>query len=100
MRRLIVENGVPWRDGARRCGRDGRYIVACPACEGSGRVVRPGSQVPVGCRLCWERGRVSRIVAERFTREASDGEGACRRRGRKNGGDLPEVSRYAAIVCG
>lgn len=68
MRRRDREYGVPWA-GPKRRGRDGRFIVACPACCGSGRVVGPGSQVPVGCRLCWERGRVARIVAERFERQ-------------------------------
>jgi hypothetical protein len=64
------EFGSPWPAGPeRRRGRDGRFIVSCPACRGSGRVVRQDSQVPVGCRLCWERGRVARIVAERFERQ-------------------------------
>jgi hypothetical protein len=43
--------------------RSGRYIVTCPACEGVGRVVRDGSQLALGCRLCWEHGVVARIVA-------------------------------------
>lgn len=46
-----------------------RFIVECPACAGVGRVVRQGSQVPVSCRLCWERGRVSRIAARAFLEE-------------------------------
>jgi hypothetical protein len=46
--------------------RRGRYIVECPACEGTGREARPGSTVLHGCRLCWERGVVARIVAERW----------------------------------
>lgn len=46
-----------------------RFIVECPACAGVGRVVRQNSQVPVSCRLCWERGRVSRIVARAFLEE-------------------------------
>jgi hypothetical protein len=48
-----------------------RYIVACPACGGDGRVVPPGSLAQVGCRLCWERGRVSRIVADKYRRECA-----------------------------
>jgi hypothetical protein len=43
-----------------------RLIVACPACGGRGWVKAPGSRARMGCRLCWERGRVSRIVADRF----------------------------------
>src|SRR5258708_24183768 len=46
-----------------------KFIVRCPACEGSGHVVPFGSRARVGCRLCWERGRVSRIVAETWYRE-------------------------------
>lgn len=69
MRKHDGESGRPWSAGLERRGRDGRFIVSCPACQGSGRVVRSGSQVPVGCRLCWERGRVARIVAERFERQ-------------------------------
>lgn len=57
---------------ARARGKDGRFIVRCPACLGSGRVIRPGSQVPVGCPLCWERGRVARIVAERYERAGGE----------------------------
>ena len=40
------------------------FIVPCPACDGTGRVLRDGSQVRLACRLCWERGVVARIVAE------------------------------------
>ena len=70
MRKHDGEFGSPWPAGPeRRRGRDGRFIVTCPACRGSGRVVRQGSQVPVGCRLCWEHGRVARIVAERYERQ-------------------------------
>jgi hypothetical protein len=72
VRKREGEFDIPWPAGPeRRRGRDGRFIVSCPACRGSGRVVRQGSQVPVGCRLCWERGRVARIVAERFERQRS-----------------------------
>jgi hypothetical protein len=45
-----------------------RYIVLCPACGGDGRVIPPGSLAQVSCRLCWERGRVSRIVADKYLR--------------------------------
>ena len=45
-----------------------KYIVPCPACGGTGRIVPHGSQARVSCRLCWERGRVSWIVAERYAR--------------------------------
>jgi len=55
--------------------RPKKFIVRCPACEGSGHVVPFGSRARVGCRLCWERGRVSRIVAESWFRE-QDGKGA------------------------
>ena len=46
-----------------------KIIVQCPACNGSGRVVPFGSRARVGCRICWERGRVSRIVADSWLRE-------------------------------
>jgi hypothetical protein len=46
-----------------------RFVVQCPACGGSGHVVPFGSRTRVGCRLCWERGRVSRIVAEAWSKE-------------------------------
>lgn len=55
--------------------RRGRYIVDCPACEGTGREARPESIVLHGCRLCWERGVVARIVAERWINR-SDPNGA------------------------
>jgi hypothetical protein len=44
----------------------GRFIVDCPACLGTGKVARPDSIVLHGCMLCWERGVVSRISAERW----------------------------------
>ena len=46
-----------------------KIIVQCPACNGSGHVVPFGSRARVGCRICWERGRVSRIVADSWLRE-------------------------------
>ena len=46
-----------------------KFIVQCPACKGSGHVVPFGSRARVGCRICWERGRVSRIVADSWLRE-------------------------------
>ncbi|HEV2347336.1 MAG TPA: hypothetical protein VGS97_24795 [Actinocrinis sp.] len=46
-----------------------KFIVWCPACNGSGHVVPFGSRARVGCRICWERGRVSRIVADSWLRE-------------------------------
>ena len=46
-----------------------KFIVRCPACNGSGHVVPFGSRARVGCRICWERGRVSRIVADSWLRE-------------------------------
>jgi len=49
-----------------------KFIVKCPACAGSGNVVPLGSRARVGCRLCWERGRVSRIVAESWSREQDE----------------------------
>lgn len=57
---------APRQDAPRK-----KFIVCCPACDGTGRVVREDSQVSVGCRLCWERGRVSRIIAEHFERDRS-----------------------------
>lgn len=44
----------------------GKFIVDCPACQGAGKVPKPGSIVLHGCLLCWERGVVSTIVAERW----------------------------------
>jgi hypothetical protein len=44
------------------------FIVLCPACDGIGHVLRDGSQVQLTCRLCWERGVVARIVADRYLR--------------------------------
>jgi hypothetical protein len=44
----------------------GRFIEDCPACLGTGKVPRPNSIVLHGCMLCWERGVVSTIVAERW----------------------------------
>lgn len=46
------------------------FIVACPACKGKGRLLRDGSQVHLSCRLCWERGVVARIVADKYLRNA------------------------------
>lgn len=46
-----------------------KFIVQCPACKGSGHVVPFGSRARVGCRVCWERGRVSRIVADSWLLE-------------------------------
>lgn len=42
------------------------FIVTCPACGGSGLVLRDDSQVHLGCKLCWRRGVVARIVAEKY----------------------------------
>lgn len=53
-----------------------KIIVQCPACNGSGNVVPFGSRARVGCRICWERGRVSRIVADDWLREHGDQKGA------------------------
>jgi Ribonuclease G/E len=56
---------------------DGRYIVDCPACEGTGRIRHVDSVVLTGCRLCWERGVCSPIVANRYRKKLADaGEGA------------------------
>lgn len=63
---MLADSGDERRDPPRK-----RFIVPCPACDGTGTVVRAGSQASVGCRLCWERGVVSRIVAESFRREQS-----------------------------
>ena len=49
--------------------RPKKFIVSCPACKGSGHVVPFGSRARVGCRVCWERGRVSRIVADSWLLE-------------------------------
>ncbi len=56
---------------------DGRYIVDCPACAGTGRIRQGDSVVLTGCRLCWERGVCSPIVANRYRKKLADaGEGA------------------------
>jgi len=44
------------------------FVVPCPACAGFGRVLPDGSQVWLGCRLCWERGLVGRIAARQYLR--------------------------------
>jgi Ribonuclease G/E len=44
------------------------FIVTCPACAGRGLVLRDGSQVHLVCRLCWQRGVVARIIADRYAR--------------------------------
>jgi hypothetical protein len=53
----------------------GRFIEDCPACLGTGKAPRPDSIVLHGCMLCWERGVVSIIVAERWRKrdDPSDG---------------------------
>ena len=53
----------------------GRYIVECPACLGTRKVPRLNSTILHGCMLCWERGVVSPIVADRWLsrEEPSDG---------------------------
>jgi hypothetical protein len=38
----------------------------CPACFGTGKVPRLNSTILHGCMLCWERGVVSTIVADRW----------------------------------
>jgi Ribonuclease G/E len=48
-------------------GRRRKYIVSCPACYGTGRVMRDDSLVATGCRLCWERGVVAQIVADSYS---------------------------------
>jgi hypothetical protein len=48
-------------------GRRRKYIVSCPACDGTGRVLRDGSGVLTGCRLCWEHGVVAQIVANNYS---------------------------------
>jgi hypothetical protein len=60
---MHVEDRPPTYENGRR----GKYIVSCPACEGTGRVLRDGSAVVVGCRLCWEHGVVARIVADAYS---------------------------------
>ena len=52
----------------------GRFIVECPACLGSRKVPRQNSTILHGCMLCWERGVVSTIVADRWRKrdEPSD----------------------------
>ena len=61
-----ISNGLLHPEAPRKS-----FIVQCPACDGSGRVLRDGSQVLVGCRLCWEHGVVARIVAEQYQRRSS-----------------------------
>ena len=60
----------------QRPPRRGRFIVDCPACQGTGRVNRPGSTILHGCRLCWERGVVSTIIAERWLNRPPQDEAA------------------------
>lgn len=68
-----ISDAVPYVTPA-----DKRFIVTCPGCGGSGRVLRDGSQVRLSCRLCWERGVVARIVADRYLRDARSAPGAYR----------------------
>ncbi len=56
-----VADEAPYREPERK-----RFIVPCPACRGTGRVARDGSQVRLACRLCWERGVVAHIVAKLY----------------------------------
>lgn len=53
----------------------GRYIVECPACLGTRKVPRPDSTILHGCMLCWERGVVSTIIAERWRNRAEPADG-------------------------
>ena len=54
----------------------GRFIVDCPACLGTRTVPRADSTILHGCRLCWERGVVSTIVAERWLNRPPQDEAA------------------------
>lgn len=56
-----VADEAPFREPERK-----RFIVPCPACRGTGRVARDGSQVQLACRLCWERGVVAQIIAKLY----------------------------------
>lgn len=60
---MHAEDSRPGQENGRRR----KYIVSCPACDGTGRVLRDGSRVATGCRLCWERGVVAQIVADSYT---------------------------------
>ena len=62
-----VHDAAPGRIAENRMSRK-PFIVPCPACAGSGRVQRDGSQVQLGCRLCWERGVIALIIAEQYWR--------------------------------
>lgn len=55
--------------------RRGRFPVDCPACQGLGKVPRHGSAELYGCQLCWERGVVSAIVADRWRNHHNPEEG-------------------------
>jgi Ribonuclease G/E len=49
-----------------------RYMEECPACFGTGKVPRLNSTILHGCMLCWERGVVSTIVADRWRRKREE----------------------------
>ena len=57
----VVTDEVPRQEATHK-----PFIVPCPACAGTGRVLGDGSQVRVACRLCWERCVVARIVADQY----------------------------------
>jgi hypothetical protein len=61
---MHVEDRTPDRETTVRRRK---YIVSCPACDGTGRVLRDGSRVATGCRLCWEHGVVAQIVADSYS---------------------------------
>ena len=52
-----------------------RYIVNCPACLGKGKVPRENSTILHGCMLCWERGVVSTIIADRWRNREEPADG-------------------------
>ena len=49
-----------------------RFIVDCPACLGTRKVPRQNSTILHGCMLCWERGVVSTIVADRWRKKRDE----------------------------
>lgn len=71
LERAVAPHKAPESDPPADAGsgaetQAGRFTVSCPACKGSGRIVPHGLSAPESCTLCFERGRVPRIVAERY----------------------------------
>ena len=63
-------------DSTRQAAAEQRrgLVVTCPACLGKGKVPRENSRILHGCMLCWERGVVSTIVADRWSNRGAPAE--------------------------